>query len=284
MKRFIACMFFLSLVVRIFATGQESDIIYISGERWQLLSKPIIANLTLYHHLKNALPKERSWSTANWDGYTAYWSVNDESLRLDSIIVVLFNKETKKNYTSCLSLAKMREVFKDYCKQNTIVATWFTGDIRAGKGRILYYEHTWFERNHEYEQVFTIKQGRVINQQTYHNRVVVDGFSLATIRSQEDLKTKLPLNLKSYPELAEAKSVIFTVNEICLDSLGNLVDCNVKAFVWFSGEKKQKEVERLAKEMKEMLTIIHPWKTLFINGEYMPSDKRGFTFRYILDS
>jgi hypothetical protein len=34
--------------------------------------------------------------------------------------------------------------------------------------------------------------------------------------------------------------------------------------------------------MKELLKDIRPWKTLFINGEYLPEERNGITFPYTI--
>ena len=86
MRRLI---FFFTLVfvsLNIYATGQDGDLIYIDGKQWVLLGKPVYADSILAKDLISALPKERSYSTANWDGYTAYWSIQEDKLCLDSLL------------------------------------------------------------------------------------------------------------------------------------------------------------------------------------------------------
>ena len=85
MKRLVF-FFILTLVsLNMHATGQEGDIIYIDGEQWELLGKPVYADSVLSRELKEALPKGRGYTTSNWAGYTAYWSIQQEQLCLDSI-------------------------------------------------------------------------------------------------------------------------------------------------------------------------------------------------------
>ena len=75
-----------------YATGQDGDIIYIDGKQWILLGKPVYADSILSNDLRAALPEERSITTANWDGYTAYWSISQEKLCLDSIKYNLYRE------------------------------------------------------------------------------------------------------------------------------------------------------------------------------------------------
>lgn len=281
MKRLAICIFALTLAISAFATGQDGDIVIIDGEEWSLLAKPIYADTLLSKGLKTALPKERTVITSNWSGYTAYWSIKNEKMCLDSITVM-----SSGNGTIRMPEADIRRVFKDYCDEDNIVATWITGDLRAARGKVLYYEHSGFERNQEYEQILKVNQGKVTGRQTFHNRVAVDGFSLKGLEAQlrkkdrKEIRAIFPLHIENYPELADVKRIVFSVSNIKVDSLGNLLDCRVTAKIWQQDEPQ--EVERLAQEMKELLKNIRPWKTLFINGEYFVEERYGFTFPYIL--
>ena len=75
MKRLIAGVLMFITAMGASATGQSGDMITIDGEQWNLLGKPIDWDSTLYKSLLKVLPEERSINTANWDGYTAYWSI-----------------------------------------------------------------------------------------------------------------------------------------------------------------------------------------------------------------
>lgn len=287
MKKMIICIYILSVAMSVFATGQDGDVIMIDGEKWSLLAEPINHDSVLYRQLKAVLPQNNTFVTSNWDGYTAYWSIRNERLCLDSITVLLYNEDTRQYREECLPETDMQRVFANYRQGNDIVASWVNYDIRAAKGTKVYYVHSYFERNHEYEQILTVNEGKVTNRQAYHNRVVVDGFSLKGMINdtrdrqgkmvQQIVNEKLPMHTENYPELADEKVIFFSVKDIRLDSLGNLVDCQVKATI---GRRTRRDSETLAQEMKELLKNVRPWKTLFINGEYLPEDRGGFTFPY----
>jgi len=95
MKRVLLFIQYLILVITVNATGQNGDIIYIDGIRWELLGRPICVDSLLYHDLKAVLPSERSISTANWDGFTAYWSIKKNVLYLDSVRSEHYDSDTK---------------------------------------------------------------------------------------------------------------------------------------------------------------------------------------------
>ena len=278
--KFVVTICVFVLAMNALATGQSGDVITIDGEQWGLLGKPIDRDSVLYHHLKDVLPQDRSINTANWDGYTAYWSIRNDRLYLDRIEVEMYNKETKQSHMENLPEADMRKVFGKYYQQHEIVASWVNHDIRVAKGKTLYYVHSDYFRNLEYEQILTIKQGKVTQRKKYHNRVVVaDGFSFDNI-NQEEIRRHFPLHTQNYPELAGVGRLIISVSKIQLDEKGNLLDCNVKV----THRDMKGSIEGLAQEMKTLLKQIRPWKTLYINGEYVSTIyHESITFAYELD-
>ena len=63
MKKILICIQFLLLTTVAYATGQDSDAIYINGTRWALLDRPVCRDSLLYHHLKAVLPAEHHITT-----------------------------------------------------------------------------------------------------------------------------------------------------------------------------------------------------------------------------
>lgn len=285
-KRLFACAFLFVMALYASATGQEGDVIMIDGERWNLLGKPIDHDSVLYHRLLEVLPKDRSINTANWDGYRGYWNIKDNRLCLDHIEIELYDKDKKRLHVENIPEADIRRVFGKYYQQKEIVATWFTAEIRAAKGNTLYYVHSGYYRNLEYEQLLTIKQGKVTNRQEYHNRVVLSyGFSLSDIKDETEIKRLFPLHTQNYPELAGVKRISISIGNIRLDARGNLVDCDVRVTPLGQTNKKKENIQGLAQEMKTLLKKIRPWKTLYINGEYVSTlNHDSITFAYDLDS
>ena len=54
-------------------------------------------------------------------------------------------------------------------RMENVEARWLNGEFRAGKGDLVRYVHSGFDRNMETECVLRIKNGKVINTTTYHN-------------------------------------------------------------------------------------------------------------------
>ena len=276
MKRLFIFITLTLMSLTMYATGQEGDIIYIDGEQWELLGKPIYADSVLSRELKKALPKERGINTANWAGYTAYWSIQQEKLYLDSIRYVIYDS-AQKSRTECLPSKAMRRIFKKYASRKRIVATWFNNEIRVAKGKQLYYVHEGYTRNYEHERVISIEQGKVCGTKDYQN-YVVDGFSFDKYRpnNKAELREKFPLHIELYPELADVKRIVFNIKRARVDEQGNLVECEVKVF-------RPNDNPRLTAEMAEAMKAYRPWRVMFINGEYRAYGIEGYTIPYNLE-
>ena len=277
-NRLLYLLYFLYLLpFAIYATGQDGDIIYIDGKQWILLGKPVYADSVLRNDLMTALPEGRSVTTANWDGYTAYWSISQGELCLDSIKYDLYDKATKLSHTERMPSDIMLRMFKKYVDGNRIVASWFDNDIRVASGEVIYYVHGGYERNYEYEQIISIDHGKLKGKQAYHN-YVVDGFSLdySSPDFQAQLREKFPLHIENYPDLANVKRIVFSIKRARVNAERHLVECEVKVL-------KPADNQRLAAEMAALLKAYHPWRVSYINGEYRANGIEGYTFPYIID-
>lgn len=273
MKRLL---FFLTLTLAslaTYATGQEGDVIFIDGVQWILLDKPVYSDSALSHALEAALPEGRGVNTANWAGYTAYWSIRQEKLFLDSIRYEVYDASPKKFRTERLPSDILLRVFNKYAEGECIVAKWLIRDIRAAKGKMLYYVHSEYHRNYENERIISIAQGEVCDTKEYQN-YVVDGFSIDNCSAKE-LREKFPLHIERYPELADVKRVVFKIEKASVDAQGNLVECKVRVM-------KPGSNERLAAEMERAMKACRPWRVMFINSEYRSYGIEDYYIPYVL--
>ena len=274
MKRLLLFIQLLFLTIFAHATGQESDIIFIDGVQWNLLGRPVCADSLLYSNLKAVLPENRPIVTSNWDGFTSYWSVKQDILCLDSIRCVCY--ENGKMVSERIPNDTMLRVFKQYVEGDRIVAGWLTGKIRVATGKMIYYMHTGFERNYEEEQIISIDKGKVSELNEFHN-YIVDGFSFDKYNPQHyDLRKMFPLHIEQYPELADTKRIVFRIKRARVNSQGNLVECELEII-------KPNDNPRLAAEIVESLKAYHPWKVLFVNGEFRAYGIEGYTVPYIIE-
>ena len=275
--RLLLCAQLMLHALTAYATGQDGDVIYINGERLELLGKPICLDSTLYHTLKDELPSNRHNVTSNWDGFTAYWSIINDKLYLDSVRCEAYDPKAKAVTGESIPSMTLYRIFNKYSAGNRIAASWVSGKIRVAKGKVIYYQHTGYERNYEDETILDIDQGKVIGKKEYHN-FVNDGFAFDKLEqygAQEMLHKILPLHIERYPELAHVKRLIFRVKRACVDKKGNLVECDVQVV-------KPDANPQLATEIAEALKTYHPWKVYFINGEYRALGIENWTIPYIL--
>ena len=266
-----------------YATGQDGDIIYIDGTRWTLLGQPISRDTVLWRQVRASIPQQHVVISSNWSGFTAFWSIKQDVLYLDSI-QYLRPASDKKTLPEGIPAETLQQVFKNYFDGKRIVAGWLKGDIRVAKGKILYYEHMGYERNYEEEQIISVDQGKVTGVKTFHN-FVVDGFSFDQVGFSQvggksvtpaQLREMFPLHLERYPELANVKRIVFFVQRAKVDETGHLVDCEVKV-------QKPNDNPKLAEEMAELMKAYYPWRVLYINGEYRAYEIEKYFFVYLLE-
>ena len=271
LRFFLASLAVLLLPAGLRATGQEADVIYIDGQRWQLLGKPIEHDSTLCLRFYKFLPKGRSHSSANWGGYTAYWSIAGDCLQLDSVEIEEVGSKTRL----FLHPKQMRKPFAGYYRKGeSIAATWLDHPIRAGRGRTVYYEHLGFFRNLEEECIISLSRGRVTGKRFRHNSKV-KGMTLHDV--QRKLQEEFPF--ERFPEF-RGMQMFFRITDMRISKFGEFLGCT--PIVWFRETGKKAEKSRsgiqdaehpLLKTFAEALKAIYPWETVLIDGK--PMSYRG---------
>ena len=276
MKRIFLFVSFLFLALVVHATGQTGDVIFIDGARWKLLGKPIDLDAALYHELIDVLPEDRPVVSSNWDGYTGYWSIQQDVLYLDSVRCEYYDTEIQGMKGESVPSVVLLNVFNNYVDGDRIMAGWLTGEIRVATGKVVYYWHDAFERNYEEEMMLNIEKGKITGRKEYHNHVV-DGFSFDkfNLANNEELREMFPLHIERYPELVNEERIVFCIRRARVDAQGNLVKCEVKVI-------RPNDNPLLAAEIAESLKAYHPWRVLFINGEYSAKGIEGWTIPYPL--
>lgn len=99
------------------------DKISLNGEIWELLAKPINMDPILYKQLREFLPQNRCTSTANWDGYTAFWEILDNYLCLQQIEICVYDEASNKDSTLIYDAESLQSLFAPYCSNGTKVLT-----------------------------------------------------------------------------------------------------------------------------------------------------------------
>lgn len=255
MKKSILLALLLFTAFSAGATAQTGDIIKIDGVEWQLLGKPLAHDSVLYHEILAALPRDRNWSTANWDGYTAIWSIKDNKLVLESV--------------SNLPKETLKSIFKKVGYE-PFVASWYNGTMRVAKGKCIFYEHSGFMRNYETELHLKFNNGEVVDKTLYNNKILADGFTIkGRVGYDAYMKRLFPVDINKYPEL-KGKKIAVSIRDIKVDEEGNIIDYNLEIH---HVDKSYDKYQQLIDDVNSMIKAIKTWKTLLINGEVRPEYK-----------
>lgn len=149
MKKYITAILFLLVCLNSKATAWEPDVIYLNGKKFLLMDCPLnrapnglLGKLEEAYHIE-ALRMGRN--------YTAYWSIKDNKVCLDSIAIV--REEDKEEI--------VRAADSPLLKEFTTGATWMNGELRLATGNVVRYVHDAFGSEFETEIMVPVKQGLV---------------------------------------------------------------------------------------------------------------------------
>lgn len=270
MKRLFFVLIFVFAGLSVKATGQMADYVFVDGEEWYLLGRPIGADTMLYFGVRASFQGAYCESTGNWDGFVAYWSIMDGLIILDSIKFLNANKNCEFDK---LPDSVLQKVFKKYYVKGRIVAGWVNGTLRLAKGNMIYYFHGGFLRNYETEMHITVERGRVVETKLFNNRVAEDGFAFEDLQQEywDSLSFSFRHFANSYRELDSVNRFYVEIDDIDIDSTGHLNDVpKVKVHLVQGNRERVPEtvIEQLEQEFKKMLMAIPKWKVYCINGKY----------------
>lgn len=269
-----------------FATPRPYEIIYIDGQQWWVKGWWPLDYIDSIHFadFDSRLPDDRVRSTGNWGGYACFWSLDGEWLLLDSVKYEVWDDKASesngKSHWEKLPQATLREVFKDYCHEGRIVASWYTHTLMVGRGEMVYHDPDHIDNHFESEMLLEMKEGRLAKRTIYRNRVVVDGFDITQgqIEQWYEFQKGFAIILHRHHELDTVDKVYYTLRDCTIDSLGNLTVGEVK--VWGKGTQAIADV--LVEEFRQYLVEKRPWKVYFINGEYFTPLKHGWNMPIFL--
>lgn len=261
-----------------FATGQSADIIYINGEKWALFALPLETDSLVHEKIKNILPENRSISTSNWVGYTAYWVLHENVLYLQQIQVPMYDKKSKQSYTEYFTVDTLKSLFPNYITKFGIEARWFSGEIRTGRGKVIRYEHSGFDRNMNQEYIMSFKNGKLTSKHLYHNLILQKN-------NESDLKNSvfnafLPTLIKD-DSIGNYRHIKMYKNEFTQD--GFLKDCELNFTYQKKGSKDlfikiKDQQHKYIKELKQILKELFVQDRYYINGQYKEEKKKSFEF------
>ena len=264
LRMFILSVLLLLSCAPLKATRLDGDVIYIEGEEWELLNKPIEWDSTLFVRLMEFLPENHCTSTANWEGYTAHWEVRDDSLYLQHLEVCVYDTLTRECDTLAFFPDSLKALFAPYYKNGRICARWMNGTIRAGRGELVRYEHMGFDRNVETERLMRLRGGGVVEDRTYHNRKQ-EGLDLEGVH--RELVRRFPWD--DFPEYKDS-FFLFWVRDVRVSPDGRLSDFVLRRFSDRGKRGEELKDTPIGDALRKTLKSIGPWQVLYIHNEVRP--------------
>ena len=268
MKRVMTFLFTLLMWGSAMATGQDADVVYIDGVRWWLMGRPIGADSALHASVLANLPNDYCESTDNWDGFKAYWSVQNDCLVLDSIQYL--DEECEDAW---LPDSVMQRIFKDHYVKGRIIADWVDHTLRLAQGKCIYYEHMGFFRYYDTEMLVHIEKGRVVDKELFHNRLAKKGFPGENSQQQwESIRHRLLPIVEKYSELDSIDKIYFSMRGLDIDSTGHLNSIEtvkIPLGEWYNDSVLAPIQSQLEQEIRAALMDIPEWEVWYINGKYI---------------
>ena len=163
LRNYILTLLFLTVpIFKIFATAQIPDLLIYNGDTLSIFENPLEQ---LYEN-DSIRPdffgdKEGCISTACWRGYQAEWIIIEKQLFLTGIYSCCYREDKIK--------ADLKQLFGDKCVSGKVKADWFSGNIIAPQGRMLYYFHMGYGSLYEKELEFRFSKGNLSGIKTYDN-------------------------------------------------------------------------------------------------------------------
>lgn len=266
-KNFFIVTLFLFVCVQVWATAMSSDIVYIDGEEWELMAKPLTLNDQIRERLYDFLPENHCSTTANPMGYTAFWEIRDSYLYLLRMEVCVYDQNTKQNSTLVYNTDDLKQIVGSYYQNGKICARWVSTkkDIAVGQGDMIWCSTNFFYRNMEKERLLRIEQGKVTQSQTYHN-YRREGLTLMEVH--DELCERFPW--QEYPEY-KGHELSFLMKDFQVDSIGHVLDVEVCQIYDRTLKQEFEDSVRfrsLAEGYKKVLRTIYPWNIVYANGKY----------------
>jgi hypothetical protein len=143
-----------------YGTGQVPDYLIYKGDTLAIFSNP------LQKYFEQTGKRELidfigCGSTACWRGYKAIWELKDHKLYL---------KQVTSCHNDCgreIKNANLKKMFGT----DTVFAEWFSGTIKAPKGKLINYIHMGYASLYEKEEIFIFKKGKLTESKTNQNYV-----------------------------------------------------------------------------------------------------------------
>ena len=195
------------------------------------MARPIDKDSALYTRLRDFLPENHCMSTANWDGYTAFWKIEDSCLYPQRMEICYMTRQVGKIPLWFTTQTLWKHFLPLIMRTEGFLPAGSSSELRAGKGDLVHYVHSGFDRNMEAEQVILLRQGRIQSVRTYHN---FKQPGIKILESQDEIIRRFPWH--RFPKY-KGQRLIFSIRNIQCTPDGHLLDFDVRTlFIRPKGE------------------------------------------------
>lgn len=233
----------------VFASASTPDLLIYKGDTLSFFANPLeryaeidSIRFKLFGDIKTAT----TWSCIR--GYIAEWKIIDNELYLNNIYSCT-NRTVKAN---------LKQLFKNQYRNRKVKAKWFTGNVLAPNGKMLFSFNSAYDYYYDKEIEFEIKNGNVVDTKK-HN------YSLAKVSSFRVEEKKLikfiysNINWKNVPKI-EGKGVRVTIR-FSANEKGEIDSVNVMRI--------KNENLILEKEAIRVIKLIPEWDVLYSRGKHI---------------
>lgn len=210
MKKMGILILLLAVCLKLSATAQFGERLVWNGDTMEIFSEPLSLNEKLYNQIQKRLPSTSC--TALWRGYIGEWSIQNDSLFLESV-----NEFTIDG----LKKIDVSDLVKNYQDNNgKVYASWVSDTLRIVDGKCLHYVHMGWESIYENEYEMLVENGVIKNINAVQNAIIIE--------RKPELKVMELLNefpIEKYPAI---NSLVVVVNGANLDENNDLESYNVE--------------------------------------------------------
>jgi hypothetical protein len=132
-------------------TAQMNESLLYKGEKVGMFALPLRSYLEKRYGIYFKAPHSFLWR-----GYVGHWEISKNKLYL--IDFVGFSEDSSKLDMNCL-----------FPGESKVFAKWFSGKITIPRGELLYYYHGGFGGIYKEDQILTLENGLLINEELVNN-------------------------------------------------------------------------------------------------------------------
>ena len=166
MRRLLSIVLMVTTVVMAFSTGQITEQINDNGVDKGLTRCLLELDSVSFSKIKERIPS-KPVSTALWRNYIGHWTIKNDSLFLDSVLVRDKTSDNSRFVTAIIDdIYAMRRTPSGY------FADWVTDTFRVVSGKVIRYQHMGWKSDWENEELVSVNGGLIKGRIVYENRLV----------------------------------------------------------------------------------------------------------------